>query len=144
MRGRLSSDNFEIRRKIFPGVAKNLHDGLSILKCEPPVARRSILAREDLPHAREDGVASRLRQLIELRRVDEIAAGVSKDPAFQVEIAQRPATAISRSLRCEPFGVCRGPHNRAGERRLVDEEEVVDHFAGRVLKRNGRFGVFHV
>jgi hypothetical protein len=90
--------------------------------------------RQDAPHPRINGVARRRRGRVERVRIDHVAARVAQQPRLEIELPQRTAAAVGRAAPGELRGKARRAGDGGGQRRLVDEQQVVDQLGDQVVQ----------
>src|SRR5580700_8275098 len=101
---RLLHPSAEIGWQLWFGRAQDLDDGAAILdRQRPTIAQTMFRAGQYLPQSLVDHLLHAVRQRIESRRVDQVAARIPHQPSREVELPKRAAFAVSRALGGKPF-----------------------------------------
>jgi hypothetical protein len=124
-------------RQTFFRVLQDFKDGLAVLGGEACKLGGRISSRQDFPQPAIQTLSRNFGKLIECFRVNQVAAGVAQQPGFQIEIAERPALAISRTGTRESLTESRDAADRFGQTSFLREQHVLQKLLDHVIDARG-------
>src|ERR1700722_1508270 len=118
----------EIARQAGLSFTQDSDDGATVRQRNTSVPASLLCTRQDLPHSLVDCASGLFGKAIESLAVNRVAARIAQQALMQIELPQGAAVAVPRSSRGELFGKARAALNGTGERRFIDEKQVVHQF----------------